>query len=79
MLGLLCLNFAGTFLEVCYKSSAGRVESVFPGALKSVCLGRLSLKLIHYSGISGSIWAVCLIKGSQNLTPVFQNALKFAS
>lgn len=76
MLGLLCLNLVGTLLELCFKSFAVRVELIFPSALKSICLGRLSLKLVHYSG---RIWAVSFIKGSHNLTPDFQNSLKFAA
>ena len=70
-LGLLCLNFAGTLLELCFKSFAVRVALIFPSALKFICLGRLSLKLIHYSGSLGRIWALSFIKGSQNVTADF--------
>lgn len=55
MSGLLCLHFAGIPLETCFQSFAVTVQLVFPRALKSVCLGRLSLKPVHPSGISGRI------------------------
>lgn len=76
-LGLLCLNFAGALLEICIKSFAS-VELIFHSTLKSICSGRQSLKIIKYIWSSGWICAVNSVKGSQNLTPDFQNDLKFS-
>lgn len=45
--GLLCWNFAGTFLESCFKSFALGAELMFPSAIKPLCLGTLFLKLLQ--------------------------------
>lgn len=58
ILGLPCLHFAEIPLETCFQSSAVRVQLIFPRALKSVCLGRLSLKPVHSTGSSGRIWTL---------------------
>lgn len=77
MLGLLCFNFAGALLEICIKSFAVRVELIFHSALKSICSGRQFLKPTGCGESSGWICAESFTKGALNLSPCFQNDLKF--